>query len=291
MKYVFIINPASGKTDYNKIKENIIKALENEDYEIYETKAPKEATQIANRFKNEENTVVYSVGGDGTLNEVVNGIAEGKCKLGIIPTGSGNDFYRTLKETKNENIRLDVGKVNGRYFINIASVGMDAETCNNANKIKSKIKLHSSYYLALIHTFFTFKSKSLKLKIDKNVYAGDFIIAAICNGKYYGGGFKIAPVASFDDNQFDIYLVSKAGKLKLIKILFALLKSEHEKYNEVRKYTGKNIIIKSESNLIINIDGEITISKNIKIEMVEDALIIYNNNELVQKIIDNKKIQ
>lgn len=291
MKYVFIINPASGKTDYNKIKENIIKALENEDYEIYETKAPKEATQIANRFKNEENTVVYSVGGDGTLNEVVNGIAEGKCKLGIIPTGSGNDFYRTLKETKNENIRLDLGKVNGRYFINITSVGMDAETCNNANKIKSKIKLHSSYYLALIHTFFTFKSKSLKLKIDKNVYAGDYIIAAICNGKYYGGGFKIAPVASFDDNQFDIYLVSKAGKLKLIKILFALLKSEHEKYNEVRKYTGKNIIIKSENNLIINIDGEITISKNIKIEMVEDALIIYNNNKLVQKIIDNKKIQ
>ncbi|MGN1380072.1 MAG: diacylglycerol/lipid kinase family protein [Bacilli bacterium] len=286
MKYVFIINPASGKTDYDKIKENIIKTLENEEYEIYETKAPKEATEIASRFKNEENTIVYSVGGDGTLNEVVNGIAEGKCKLGIIPTGSGNDFYRTLKEAQTENVRLDLGKVNGRYFINIASVGMDAETCNNANKIKSKIKLHSSYYLALIHTFLTFKSKSLKLKIDKNVYAGDYIIAAICNGKYYGGGFKIAPVASFDDNQFDIYLVSKAGKLKLIKILLALLKSEHEKYNEVRKYTGKNITITSENNLIVNIDGEITISKNIEIEMVEDALIIYNNNELVQKIMN-----
>ena len=286
MKYVFIINPASGKTDYDKIKENIIKTLENEEYEIYETKAPKEATEIASRFKNEENTIVYSVGGDGTLDEVVNGIAEGKCKLGIIPTGSGNDFYRTLKEAQTENVRLDLGKVNGRYFINIASVGMDAETCNNANKIKSKIKLHSSYYLALIHTFLTFKSKSLKLKIDKNVYAGDYIIAAICNGKYYGGGFKIAPVASFDDNQFDIYLVSKAGKLKLIKILLALLKSEHEKYNEVRKYTGKNITITSENNLIVNIDGEITISKNIEIEMIEDALIIYNNNELVQKIMN-----
>lgn len=286
MKYVFIINPASGKTDYNKIKENIIKTLENEDYEIYETKAPKEAIQIANRFKNEENTIVYSVGGDGTLNEVVNGIAEGKCKLGIIPTGSGNDFYRTLKEAQTENVRLDLGKLNGRYFINIASVGMDAETCNNANKIKSKIKLHSSYYLALIHTFLTFKSKSLKLKIDKNVYAGDYIIAAICNGKYYGGGFKIAPVASFDDNQFDIYLVSKASKFKLIKILASLLKSEHEKYNEVRKYTGKNITITSENNLIVNIDGEITISKNIEIEMIEDALIIYNNNELVQKIMN-----
>ena len=286
MKYVFIINPASGKTDYDKIKENIIKTLEKEEYEIYETKAPKEATEIASRFKNEENTIVYSVGGDGTLNEVVNGIAEGKCKLGIIPTGSGNDFYRTLKEAQTENVRLDLGKVNGRYFINIASVGMDAETCNNANKIKSKIKLQSSYYLALIHTFLTFKSKSLKLKIDKNVYAGDYIIAAICNGKYYGGGFKIAPVASFDDNQFDIYLVSKAGKLKLIKILLALLKSEHEKYNEVRKYTGKNITITSENNLIVNIDGEITISKNIEIEMIEDALIIYNNNELVQKIMN-----
>lgn len=286
MKYVFIINPASGKTDYDKIKQNIMKTLENENYEIYETKAPKEATEIASRFKNEENTIVYSVGGDGTLNEVVNGIAEGKCKLGIIPTGSGYDFYRTLKEAQTENVRLDLGKVNGRYFINIASVGMDAETCNNANKIKSKIKLHSSYYLALIHTFLTFKSKSLKLKIDKNVYAGDYIIAAICNGKYYGGGFKIVPVASFDDNQFDIYLVSKASKFKLIKILLALLKSEHEKYNEVRKYTGKNITITSENNLIVNIDGEITISKNIEIEMIEDALIIYNNNELVQKIMN-----
>lgn len=286
MKYVFIINPASGKTDYDKIKQNIMKTLENENYEIYETKAPKEATEIASRFKKEENTIVYSVGGDGTLNEVVNGIAKGKCKLGIIPTGSGNDFYRTLKEAQTENVRLDLGKVNGRYFINIASVGMDAETCNNANKIKSKIKLHSSYYLALIHTFLTFKSKSLKLKIDKNVYAGDYIIAAICNGKYYGGGFKIAPVASFDDNQFDIYLVSKASKFKLIKILLALLKSEHEKYNEVRKYTGKNITITSENNLIVNIDGEITISKNIEIEMIEDALIIYNNNELVQKIMN-----
>lgn len=286
MKYVFIINPASGKTDYDKIKQNIMKTLENENYEIYETKVPKEATEIASRFKNEENTIVYSVGGDGTLNEVVNGIAKGKCKLGIIPTGSGNDFYRTLKEAQTENVRLDLGKVNGRYFINIASVGMDAETCNNANKIKSKIKLHSSYYLALIHTFLTFKSKSLKLKIDKNVYAGDYIIAAICNGKYYGGGFKIAPVASFDDNQFDIYLVSKASKFKLIKILLALLKSEHEKYNEVRKYTGKNITITSENNLIVNIDGEITISKNIEIEMIEDALIIYNNNELVQKIMN-----
>lgn len=286
MKYVFIINPASGKTDYDKIKQSIMKTLENENYEIYETKAPKEATEIASRFKNEENTIVYSVGGDGTLNEVVNGIVKGKCKLGIIPTGSGNDFYRTLKEAQTENVRLDLGKVNGRYFINIASVGMDAETCNNANKIKSKIKLHSSYYLALIHTFLTFKSKSLKLKIDKNVYAGDYIIAAICNGKYYGGGFKIAPVASFDDNQFDIYLVSKASKFKLIKILLALLKSEHEKYNEVRKYTGKNITITSENNLIVNIDGEITISKNIEIEMIEDALIIYNNNELVQKIMN-----
>lgn len=286
MKYIFIINPASGKTDYNKIKNNIMKSLENEDYEIYETKAPKEATEIAARFKNEDNAIVYSVGGDGTLNEVVNGIAEGKCKLGIIPTGSGNDFYRTLKETNEENIRLDLGKVNGRYFINIASVGMDAETCNNANKIKSKLKIGFVYYLALIHTFITFKSKRLRLKIDKNIYAGDYIISAICNGKYYGGGFKIAPVATFDDNLFDIYLVSKANKFKLIKILTALLKSEHEKYPEVRKYTGKNIIIKSDSNLIVNIDGEISISKNIEIKMVEDALIIYNNKELVQKIMD-----
>lgn len=284
MKYVFIINPASGKTDYNKIKENIMKNLENENYEIYETKAPKEATEIASRFKNEEGTVVYSVGGDGTLNEVINGIAEGKCKLGIIPTGSGNDFYRSLKESPNEEIRVDLGKVNDRYFINIASVGMDAETCNNANKIKSKLKISIAYYLGLIHTFITFKSKRLKLKIDKNIYAGDYIIAAICNGKYYGGGFKIAPVASFDDNKFDIYLVSKANKLKLVKILLALLKSEHESYNEVRKYTGKNITISSESNLIVNIDGEITISKNIEIQMIEDAIYIYNDNALVQKI-------
>ena len=287
MKYVFIINPVSGKTNYEKIKENIHKYLKNEEYIIHETKKPLDATKMASKYKNEEDTVVYAVGGDGTLNEVVNGIALGKCKLGIVPTGSGNDFYKTLKKYNKKEGKIDLGSINDRYFINIASVGFDAEVCYEANLIKDKGHFKKiAYILGAIKKMFSFKCLNTDIKLDDDLFSSRITLMAICNGRFYGGGFNIAPLASFDDDHFDVYYAKETNFFSLLALLLKLLRGTHEKSKKVIKKIADNILIKSKKELIINVDGEIIKSKRADIKMIKDAIHIYNDKELVDKIMN-----
>lgn len=288
MKTVFIINPVSGKTNYELIKKHIREEFK-ENYEIIETHRPKEATKIARKFYNEVDTIIYSVGGDGTLNEVINGVVGSKCSIGIVPTGSGNDFYKTLKAVSKSQFKIDLGLINKRYFINIASVGLDAQICYNANKLKTKLKLSKiAYDICLIKTFITYKAVDYELKIDDKKLDGKYTIIAICNGKYYGGGFKIAPLSSFDDHYFDVYVADNLNKFKTLKLLMKLLKGTHESDPHMHKYRAQKIEIKAKENMILNIDGETLTTSKIKIEMIPSSLNFNQNQLVVNKIMAKK---
>ena len=287
MKYIFIINPASGKWDYEVIKENIKNVMHGKEYVIKETKSPNHAMRIAKEYKNDENVIVYSVGGDGTLNEVINGIAKGKCKLGIIPTGTGNDFYKSLAKYNKKESTIDLGVANNNfYFINVASVGFDAQVSDAANTFKEKGKHKKiAYYLGIIKTFIKFKYQNYEIEINGKTYNHPYTIIAVCNGKYYGGGFQIAPLASFDDDLFDIYLATKMNRLTLITVFMKLMKAKHEKSKLVQKIKTTEVNIKSDKDIIFNIDGEIIKQKHINIKIVKDAITIYNDKQLVNKIL------
>jgi hypothetical protein len=168
MKRIFIVNPNSGGGKALKVVENIKKICEedNLEYEIFFTDGPNDATRIAKKFSFSSN-IIYSVGGDGTLNEVVNGIVGTKNMLGIIPCGSGNDFYKTLDKIDDELPLVDVGKINNKYFINIVSIGIDAEVANNVSLMK-KIKLPPSqiYNASIVYTFFKYRFKNIDVEID-----------------------------------------------------------------------------------------------------------------------------
>ena len=139
MKYIFIVNPESAKGNAMKIIGNIEKICKQRkiEYEVCYTLEQGDATRLTQSYKEEEN-IIYAVGGDGTLSEVLNGVIGTKNKLGIIPAGSGNDFYRTIKELGKKEIKTDVGVINGKYFLNIACVGIDAEVANNVPLMKKK---------------------------------------------------------------------------------------------------------------------------------------------------------
>lgn len=291
MKYIFIVNPCSGSKDYNVIKQNIKDTMLGQDYQIKETKCPNHAMRIAKKYKDDKNVIVYCVGGDGTLNEVINGIACGKCKLGLIPTGSGNDFYKSLEKYNKKESTIDLGLINGKfYFINIASIGFDAMVSNEANLIKEKGKFKKlSYYLGIIKTFIKFRFQDYEVEINGKKEIKPYTIMAVCNGKYYGGGFQIAPLASFDDDMFDVYLANKMSRIRLIGVLMRLIKSSHEKSPTVKKYKTTEISIKSEKEMLVNIDGEIIKLKEVNIKIVPNAITIYNDKKLVDKIIGNLK--
>jgi diacylglycerol kinase family enzyme len=139
MKHIFIVNPVAGKTDAFKMLEDIYYAcIKNDiDCEILFTSCAGDAKTMSAKYAaDNKECIIYSVGGDGTLNEVVNGIVNTNAILGVIPSGSGNDFFRMLSDSKEDALNrtingdidnINIGKVNNNHFINIASLGYDAE--------------------------------------------------------------------------------------------------------------------------------------------------------------------
>lgn len=287
MKHIFILNPISGKGKTLKAVDRIKKVCEEEnlDYEIYFTEYPKDATKIARKYRFTKN-IIYSVGGDGTLNEVLNGIVGTKNLLGVIPAGSGNDFYKTLSKIDEEYPVIDIGKVNDRYFINIISIGIDAEVANNVSLMKKrKVPTNQIYNASLIYTFFKYKYKDIELSIDeKEQKKGKCTILTICNGQVYGGGYKIAPSAKLTDGYFDVYYVEKVNKPQLPSLINMLKQGIHEKHNKVHKSQATKIKFKCDKELVCNIDGEIMTAKKFNVKIIPNAITIYNNKELIKKL-------
>ena len=287
MKHIFIVNPTSGKGKALKTVEQIEKVCKerNIDCEINYTKSSGDATKIARKYFLSKN-IIFSVGGDGTLNEVVNGIIGSKNILGVIPCGSGNDFYRTLEKVKEEYPVIDIGKINNKYFINTVSIGIDAEVARNVSLMK-KVKLPSSqiYNASIVYTFFKYKFKNIEFTIDNKTNKSKFTILTICNGKMYGGGYRIAPDANLSDGYFDVYFVEKLHKTIIPFLIGMLKKGTHEKHKSVHKNKATKINFKCDYDLVCSIDGEIEIGNKFDIKLIEKALMVYNNKELIKEFL------
>ncbi len=282
MKYVFIVNPESAKGNAMKIIGNIEKVCKKEklEYEICYTLAPGDATRLAQSYKDQEN-IIYAVGGDGTLSEVLNGIVGTKNKLGIIPAGSGNDFYRTIKELGKTEIKSDVGVINGKYFLNIACVGIDAEVANNVPLMKKKnIKIKNLYTASIIYTFTHFKFKEIHFESEEKDETNNFTILSICNGRYYGGGYNISPKASLEDGTFEVYYTEKQKMPTIINLLLKLKKGKLEEDKRIQHFKTNKIQVTSKQPIRFNVDGETIENTKFEIKIIQNAVTIYHNANL-----------
>ena len=286
MKRIFIVNPVSGSGKSIEIANEIKEVLDrdNEDYEMYYTTSPKEATNIASRFNNVDSHIIYSVGGDGTLFEVVNGISDSNNVLGIIPSGTGNDFIKSL-DSNEEITYVDLGKMNEYHFINIASVRIDCEIANNQNQMKKFLIPKSLRYKAsILYTLFHFKPPCIKASINEQEMNQKITILAICNGKYYGGGFAIAPNAKYDDGKFDIYLADDVEKCKIPGLLLKLVRGKNEESPYVHKFYSNEVVIHSDYNLNCNLDGEIFSLKDMEFSLENKQMPLYTANDKIKKL-------
>jgi YegS/Rv2252/BmrU family lipid kinase len=290
MRHIFIINPAAGKGRALEaipyIKEYF--AGKQESYEMKLTERPGHATDLAHKFATEGECRIYSVGGDGTVNEIVNGIAGTNAILGVIPAGSGNDFIRSIYEAGNisdikdiliktiEGVvrRIDLGRINDKLFINISSIGFDAEVVYNAIKFK-KIPLVSgsmAYILGIIYSVIRKKILRVNVEMDGKNYEKKLLLAAVGNGRFYGGGILAVPSAELDDGMFDVCLVSKVGRIKILRFFPKYIKGRHGDMKEVSFAKAGNINITCNQEMCVNIDGEIITSKKVNFEVLKSSI-------------------
>lgn len=287
MKYIFIINKIAGRGRYIKILPNIESACKKRsiDYEIRYVEENYTTAQIAEEYKDTEN-IIYVVGGDGTITTTLKSIVGTNNKLGIIPAGSGNDTYRTIKKLPKGESVIDLGKINDIYFINVACTGVDAEVANNVDILrKTKIPTSQLYNASIVYTFVKFKPKKVKLKTNIKNIEGKYTILSICNGGYYGGGFNIAPKSQLTDGLLDIYYAEEMPKLKMIPLILKVKNGKHEGKRKVHKFRTNHVELELEENVTFNVDGEKLTNNKFVIDIIPNAIKVYNDNEFVQDII------
>ena len=287
MLHVFLINVKAGKNNFNKIDNIIEEYCKSKDalYVIEYAYEKDDTRRLVEKYKNFDDVIMYSVGGDGTLNHTVNCIAGTNITLGIIPLGTGNDFYKSIVDYKGG--KLDLGKVNDQYFINVASLGIDAEIANTANEYKEKnIKGSLVYILGILKNFLPYQS--LKMNIDDINKL--ITIIAVCNGKFYGGGFPIAPNAILNDGLFDIYRVEELNKLKILKLIIELTKGNHIYNPNINFYRSDKLNVTSEFDLLCNIDGEIIKDNKFDFSIIKEAITIDDDELRIRQFLKSKGI-
>lgn len=291
MKHVFIVNPTSAKGKFHLITKSIKEICEQEKipYQIICTKESKQAITIAKDFSRDKSNIIYSVGGDGTLFEVLNGMIDSECWLSVIPSGTGNDFYHTIENNSNLLFSIDVGKMNDYYFLNTASVGLDAEIAENKEKIK-KIPIPASmvYKASILYSYFKYHPHEIEYQLNDRKITKEITVCAVCNGKYYGGGFPIAPKASVNDGKFDVYIANKMTKLQILGLLGELKNGIHESSPLVNHYLTDEITIKSKKELACNLDGEIIKDHEFHFQTVPKKLVIYDGHPAIKRFIKEK---
>ena len=289
MHHEFIVNPVAGKGRALQMVEKIKSRFRDfsQTCEIRITEAPGHAQELAKDAVSKGGDVrLYSVGGDGTLNEVINGMAGSNLELGIIPCGSGNDAARSLYSVTDPvkliellpvspTTMVDVGKFNEKYFINIASIGFDADVVLKSRKFKGfpLVSGPLSYILGVLAALFRLKKYRLKLSIGNSLKVEkDILLSIFANGAYYGGGMKAAPRARMDDGILDFYLVDAVPRSTILKLFQKFKNGEHESLDVVSMYRSVNAVIESDEPFPVNIDGEVSMEDHAVIDILPKFL-------------------
>jgi YegS/Rv2252/BmrU family lipid kinase len=297
-----ILNPHAGAGKASRDRKKIMDVLQNSDlsYVLHISEFPGHAIQIAKALAYKGETNFIAAGGDGTLNEIVNGFFNGRGMvpanviIGMIPVGTGNDWIKTFgipddyeKAMKiileGKKVTQDVGEINfskdgtevKRYFVNIAGFGFDGLVASNANSLKAKgISGFRVYVESLFSSFLRFNARKTIIEIDGAKIEKNLFSASIGIGKYNGGGMMQVPEANPVQGVFHITLISKIGLWGILMNFRGLYSGRFIRDRRVSTYTGKNIAFHSQEQLPGEADGETLGEGDFRITILPQGLTV-----------------
>lgn len=304
--YLVLVNTNAGGKRAEKDWPEIEALLTNSGltFKVVFTKHHLHAIELTREFMSQGYRNFIAVGGDGTINEVVNGICMfseallQEVKLGVIMIGTGNDwgkmfnipndYAQAVELIKKQNIHFqDVGKTSffkgddkiDRYFINAAGIGFDALVVERVNKAKDK---GNASKLAYLQTLFTslikYKSTKARIKIgDDNWFHSNIFTMSVGIGKFCGGGMQQVPDAIDDDGLFDVTLVNQIRKTKIVRKIKKLYDGTIKEMKEIDSFRARKVEVDSSVDLLLQVDGESLGHAPFTFEIIENRLGILVN--------------
>jgi len=283
-----IVNPAAGRgrgaavvrrlgAEFDRVGMTI---------EVVVTPGPAEAARLAAGAVDEGHTLILAVGGDGTANEVANGMIGSDAALALYPIGSGNDFARSLgypRGRKRKHVArwlatearrrtIDVGEVNGRLFLNACGVGIDGDVARRLERNPGLAGSKLGYVAGSLMSVATYRPEPMEVRIDGETLFGRFLAVIASNGKYFGSGMRPAPRARLDDGLLDVTVAGDVSKLGALAALARIYVGKHEDGSTIVTRTAREIDIDLEREMPMELDGEAARAERLAIRVRAGAL-------------------
>ncbi len=277
-----IVNPVAGAYSTRRKWPRISRLMKyvglSFDYQY--TEGIGHAIELARAATSAGYPYVVAVGGDGTVNEVANGILRStgasSTVLGVVSTGTGSDFARSVGIprhyasacsclTSQRRSVIDVGVVEyrskgqtlRRCFVNTAGIGFDAAAVEMTERLPKYFGGTIPYLAGLLRALFGYRNKSVVLHVGDKVETARMLSVVVANGSYFGGGMHVAPEASLNDNLLDVVVIGDVGKFELLKALPMVYKGTHGTHPKVSIEKATNITVQSSEQILVHADGEL----------------------------------
>ena len=229
------------------------------------------------------------VGGDGTVNEVVNGVAGTEAEIAVLPCGTGQDFGRThgIPGAFDDAVRvalgggtrtIDLGRVEladgtSRFFANVGSAGMSGAVARRANAMTKRLGGRATFFYALTREFLAWRNTRVTVELDGDVRReGAMHDVIVANGRFHGGGMKLAPEARQDDGLFDVVLIGDVGKVDFVTTAPKLYSGRYLSHPKVELLQSSSVAISADEPLPLEVDGEPIGTTPARLEVVRSAL-------------------
>lgn len=287
LKTQVIINPEADRGRTGRRWAQIKEALKSflEEFKCEFTEKPLQAIEISRTAIKDGSELIVGIGGDGTVNEIANGFYENRqiinpdTILGIVPSGRGSDFSRSLKIApgfknalrvigEGRTASIDIGRVRyrgyddedeERFFLNISDFGLGGEVVRRMDRDRKERKT-SSYLMSTLSALFGYKNKRVRIRVDgQELSVTDYLLGAVANGKIFGKGMKVAPLAKLDDGVFDVVLIKGMKIWEFCRSILRVYSGHHLSHPKVTYLQGKQIEAVPEpggEEVLIEVDGE-----------------------------------
>jgi len=292
--FLIIANPTSGRGRGRRIAEDVASLLRSQGRHVeleYTARSGDAAFRARSSLQEQADwACVVACGGDGTVQEVAGSLADHRASigdngpaLGLAPAGRCNDFARALGITpeshaivdvltQGEPIAVDLGRVNGKYFCTVATVGIDAEVSDFVDSMRMPLRGTAAYIYGAICVLATYQAPKLRMEGDFGVMERELLLASSANTSSYGGAIQIAPHAVPTDGQLDVCLVDPMPRLRALRLLPKLMSGRHVTRPEVHFHQIRRMTIAAERELDIWADGERLARTPATIEVVPGAV-------------------